>query len=158
MTHHHMHGMQACFDSSDRYADTKRAIADLVERLHRGRIAPPALDELTEAETHALLVVESLSAEGSVRPGQVACASRTTPSALSQTLKTLESKGLVKRTRSDQDCRAVVIELTEEGTRAVCDTRSLRNEYWSRLLDYLGEEDVRTLIRIMGRLAEYRER
>lgn len=93
MTHHHMHGMQACFDPSDRYADTKRAIADLAECLHRGRTVPPTLEELTEA-----------------------------------------------------------------GAQAVRDTHPMRNEHESRLLDYLGEEDVRRPIRIMGRLAEYRER
>lgn len=92
MTHHHMRGMQACFDSNDRYAGTKRAIADLVERM-----------------------------------------------------------------RPDEDCRTLE-ELTEAGAQAVRDTHPMRNEYESRLLDYLGEEDVRSPIRIMGRLAEYRER
>ena len=69
-----------------------------------------------------MMTVAMLEEHGEpIRPGRVAELSHTTPSALSQTFKALEEKGLIERRRAGDDYRAVTVSLTAEGRLQVTD-------------------------------------
>ena len=143
----------------DRYAEAKRDISLLMSRGHRGHFKRETPAGYTGAEVFILVFVDdSTSVGGAVRPGTIAHALHFTPSALSQVLKSLESKGCIERRRATDDNRAVEITLTEEGRRVVSEAHAMRNEQWNRLFDFLGDEDVAHLMRIARRICEFQDR
>lgn len=153
-----MRGPKPCWPEDDRYADVKRQISLFMGQMHRSFMKQQVPDGLTRVETMVIIALNDLLGEGlTVHPGVLARAARSTPSALSQTLKSLEGKGLILRERGKgDDCRSVSVELTEKGRAMVAEGQRMRNEDMSALLDYLGEGDVTELLRILGRIDEFR--
>lgn len=73
---------------------------DTAARMRKQRQEPPAPKGITPAEMYAIMAVSRLEGEGrKVRPGDIAKCGQATPSAVSQTLKSLEEKGLITRQR-----------------------------------------------------------
>lgn len=70
------------------------------------------------------------------------------------TLKSLEEKGWITRRLDDRDKRKVLVSLTEEGKEEAKKNHEHMIEKISQMLEALGEEDARHLVRIMGRLKE----
>lgn len=138
--------------------ELKRELFEIGQQLgRRGHIAP-SVPGVTTGEAHVLLTLEKMRAMGEdARSGMLARHAHTTPSALSQTLKTLEAKGLIDRQRAGGDSRGVTVILTDAGiqttTRAWAAHRALIDE----MLAYLGEDDLRELVRIMRRIAAFQE-
>lgn len=143
----------------DPYAAEKRALSNLFHRMHNPNFRPPTAPGLTDSETFVLLHIGMAAGGGAdIRPSQLARHARMTPSALSQTLKRLEEKGCIVRTRAEGDSRSVSIDVTEKGSELIEQARRLRNDAYSALLDYLGPSDVAELTRILGRIADFAER
>ena len=67
-------------------------------------------------------------------------------------LKNLEKKGLITRTISETDRRCVKVSITPKGTGHVLALRRHTLEILELMLNWLGEEDARTYVRIMKRL------
>jgi DNA-binding MarR family transcriptional regulator len=142
----------------DRYAAEKRALSNLFHRMHSPNFRPPTAPGLTDSETFVLLHIGMAAGGGAdIRPSQLARHARMTPSALSQTLKRLEEKGCIVRTRAEGDSRSVSIDVTEKGSELIEQARRLRNDAYSALLDYLGPRDVAELTRVLGRIADFAE-
>ena len=103
---------------TDSFNETKRELYELMQRSRRERFTPPTPEGVTPSEARTMMTVSALQHTcEDVRPGRVAELTHTTPSALSQTFKTLEEKGLIERHRASGDYRAVSVSLTEEGER-----------------------------------------
>ena len=83
--------------------------------------------------------------------------SHTTPSALSQTFKALEEKGLIERHRSGDDYRAVTVNLTAEGRRFAAEGRRMRDEHMEQVMAFVGEEDMAHLVRILKRVVAFHD-
>lgn len=148
--------MKPVWDAADKYADEKTAIMNLMARFRRHRLSPNPPEGLTAAEARALMVINHCNGhDAPARPGFIAHALQTTPSALSQIMKSLEAKGLIQRTRVNADCRGVQVTLTPQGKAYVDEADAALNARWTDLFDYLGEEDVKDLARILGRIAAY---
>ena len=144
--------------ADDRYAAEKRALANLFHRMHNPNFQPPTAPGLTDSETFVLLHIGMAASDGTdIRPSQLARHARMTPSALSQTLKRLEEKGCIVRTRASGDSRSVSIDVTEKGSDLIEQARRLRNDAYSAVLDYLGPRDVAELTRILNRIADFAE-
>lgn len=77
-----------------------------------------------------------------------------TPTAVSQTLKSLEEKGLITRQRDKGDSRAVTVHLTEDGRAFSARGRELHEQMIDEVLTYLGPEDAEHLVRIVERLVD----
>ena len=84
--------------------------------------------------------------------------SHTTPSALSQTFKALEEKGLIERRRAGDDYRAVTVSLTAEGRRFAAEGRRKSDEHMEQVMAFVGEEDMAHLVRILKRVVEFHDR
>lgn len=142
----------------DSFAETKHELYELMQRMRHDRITPPIPEGVTPSEARTMMAVFSLDACGEpVRPGRVAEISHTTPSALSQTFKALEEKGLIERHRTSDDYRAVTVSLTDEGRRFAAEGRRLRDDHMEQIMAYLGESDMAHLVRILKRVVEYHD-
>lgn len=75
----------------------------------------------------------------------------TTPAA-SKLLRIIEGKGYIARVLDDKDRRVVYIRLTEKGSALITASKKKAEEKTAKILEKLGEEDARELIRIFGRL------
>ena len=132
---------------TDSFNETKRELYELMQRSRRERFTPPTPEGVTPSEARTMMTVSALQHTcEDVRPGRVAELTHTTPSALSQTFKTLEEKGLIERHRASGDYRAVSVSLTEEG-----------DEHMDAVMEHVGIEDMRHLVRILRKVVEFHE-
>lgn len=140
----------------DTAAGLRRRLFDAAARMRKQRQEPPAPKGITPAEMYAIMAVSRLEGEGKkVRPGDIAKCGQATPSAVSQTLKSLEEKGLITRQRDKRDSRAVTVHLTKEGRAFSARGRELHEQMIDGVLTYLGSEDAEHFVRIMERLADF---
>lgn len=143
---------------TDSFIETKRELYELMQRMRHGRFMAPTPPGLTPSEARTMVAIGGFDrSEGDIRPGRVAEMTHTTPSALSQTFKTLEEKGLIERHRASGDYRAVSVSLTEEGERFASQGRRLHDEHMERVLAYIGIDDARHLVRILRKIVEFHE-
>lgn len=141
-------------DDFDRF---KQEIHDLFVSFRRGRhtFAVP-LGDLTAGESGILITIAHARRHAKhVRPRMVAHMANTTPSALSQMLKSLESKGYVVRERFGDDSRGVELLLTEKGRELAKTGERMRDGYLRELFAYLGDDDVADLTRVVRRMNEF---
>ena len=140
----------------DTAAGLRRRLFDAAARMRKQRLEPPAPKGVTPAEMSAIMAVSRLEGEGrKVRSGDIAECGHATPSAVSQTLKSLEEKGLITRQRDKGDSRAVTVHLTEDGRAFSARGRELHEQMIDKVLTYLGPEDAEHLVRIVERLADF---
>lgn len=140
----------------DTAAGLRRRLFDAAARMRKQRQEPPTPKGITPAEMYAIMAVSSLEGEGrKVRSGDIAKCGQATPSAVSQTLKSLEEKGLITRQRDKGDSRAVTVHLTENGRAFSARGRELHEQMIDEVLTYLGPEDAEHLVRIVERLVDF---
>lgn len=143
---------------TDSFIETKRELYELMQRSRRERFTPPTPEGVTPSEARTMMAIGGLRQTcEDIRPGRVAEMTHTTPSALSQTFKTLEEKGLIERHRASGDYRAVSVSLTEEGERFAAEGRRLRDEHMDAVMQYVGVEDMQHLVRIMRKVVEFHD-
>lgn len=136
----------------------RQRLFEAINRLRRERVHPPVPSCVTQTEGFVLMVVAHMEQCGRrVRSGELAKFSHSTPSAVSQVLKSLEEKGFVSRQRDEGDCRGVTVHLTEAGWGIDKRNRRLHDQRLDDLLAYLGEDDAREFVRIMERLATFNQ-
>lgn len=143
---------------TDSFKETKHELFELMQRMHRSNYSSPTPEGVTPSEARTVVAIEELHRlHGETRPGRVAEFTHTTPSALSQTFKSLEEKGLIERHRAGGDFRGVTVELTEGGQRFAIESKRLHDEHMDEIMAYVGEEDMAHLVRILRKVAEYHE-
>ncbi len=89
--------------------------------------------------------LHTLTAEGPLRPGELAAREGVRPPTLTRILTVLEEGGYVARTPDPADPRASLIAVTELGTRTLLETRSARASHHARHLAALTDEERRIL-------------
>lgn len=137
--------------------ELKEEFVRLMRMIHREQFHPAwSPGNLSKPEMHTLMCVWiAYQHNKEARPSSLAKYSHVSPSAVSQTLKTLEGKGLVARVRSANDSRSVVIELTEEGRALIEEIQSIRSSYFDEMFEAIGVDDMQTLMRIMRRVLDF---
>ena len=78
----------------------------------------------------------------------------TSTARVAMALKSLETKGFIRRRIDKDDRRKVIVSITEEGRRLVLSERREMRDRMARILRELGEEDTREYIRIIERITE----
>ena len=96
--------------------------------------------------------IQSHGDERGVKVSDLAARGGVSVPAVSQTLRSLEQKGLVERTLSQEDRRVVYVRLTAEGERMLDQATERFSGRLDELLRRLGSEDTEQLLRILGRL------
>lgn len=97
-----------------------------------------------DLSTPQVSVLNTLSSEP-VRIGDLAALGGVTQPGMSQLVSRLEGAGLVERTRSDEDARVTLVEITDEGRNALERVNRERNRVLGVHLERLSDEEVRRI-------------
>ena len=87
-------------------------------------------------------------------PGELSADLSLSSARVAATLRQLEEKGLVSREMSHVDRRKIHVYLTAEGRRYIEKRFEHVVHSTERLVDFLGQEDARELVRILRRISE----
>ncbi|MGN0302220.1 MAG: MarR family winged helix-turn-helix transcriptional regulator [Anaerotardibacter sp.] len=128
-----------------------------ITNLHR--LLPPEQfvpEEITPAECKVIIQIAiNLRQFEEVHPSTIAHCTHITKSALSQLLKSLEAKGIITRSKSKYDSRAVAIHFTEKGQRIVEQVEKQKSEHTFKLVEYLGLEQMQFLNETISKILEF---
>lgn len=131
---------------------------ETMQRMRQRRSTPPLPPGITRGEINALMMLSIIEAHGEVvRPRYARRVLPCDAGAVSQTLKSLEEKGLIVRRRGEGDSRSVTISLTDAGHEFEKEGRRLYDERFMHMLEFLGEDDAREFVRIVNRMLEFEE-
>ena len=125
----------------------------LVGRLAR-RLRQEGTAGLTPSQLSALASVERL---GPLQLGDLARVESVAPPTLTRAIARLEDQGLLRRHPDPADGRAVLVETTPAGRRALRDLRRARTAFLAERLATLSEDDrmvVAKAVGLLGRLTE----
>ena len=119
-------------------------ISDLHKRLRKQVYSAGELS-LTEANT-----LSYLYKAGSLFPSDLADINKIKKQSMSQVLKQLEERKLIRRVVLKEDKRKMAISLTGEGKRMIEKTRYERDEWLAAVIrERIGEKDARRLAAAM---------
>lgn len=82
---------------------------------------------------------------------------RITPSAVSQSIKKLESRGYVARMRSDADSRVVRLALTDDGLDVAERIQEKHIAFMNDLFEYVGVDNIEQLTKTLRLMLEFLE-
>lgn len=82
---------------------------------------------------------------GAASAGEIAEREKISAPTVSRTIASLVDAGWVSRTGNPADGRRIILSITESGRRALEETRKAREEWMSKRLKQLGDEEVALL-------------
>lgn len=133
------------------YKKFAEEFVDSMSKMRKSHKSPGAvLHELMSGE-YALLSL--LSEEGETSPGKLSQALDRSAARIANTLKTLETKGFVKRSYDKIDRRRVLVSITEKGKAFVVRKKAECTAVMANLMEHLGEKDAEELIRLEKKAA-----
>lgn len=100
-------------------------------------------DEVSDSQ---LAVLVDLDLQGALTPSELAVVEHVTPPSMNRTVNGLQAAGLVTRSKSTDDARKVIVELTAAGSALLAETRRMRTAWFSRRLEALTPEERATLL------------
>jgi DNA-binding MarR family transcriptional regulator len=115
-----------------------------IQRVARG-IRNNRGDEVSDSQLSVLI---DLELSGPLTPSELAATERVTPPSMNRTINGLETAGLVTRSKSSDDARKVIVELTPAGADLLDETRRLRTAWFSRRLETLTAEEHAALLAV----------
>jgi DNA-binding MarR family transcriptional regulator len=126
-------------------------------RMVLGRLVRRLRGEYRFPLTHAS-VLGRLDREGPRSTADLATAERVRPQSMGQTLAELETQGLVARRPDETDGRRTLLELTEDGHRALDEDRRRREGWLARAIEEgFSEEEQEALARTVALLSRLSE-
>ena len=138
-------------EAEQQLADALKAVTVAMRRM-RGR-ETRRHDGLSYAQYGLLFALEEGGCSRSARDlGEAASLS---PASVTQMLEGLEANGLVARTRSDQDRRVVLTELTDPGRTAILEMRTRMEPAWRAALSEFSEDQLHSAAAVLQSLADY---
>jgi DNA-binding MarR family transcriptional regulator len=130
-------------------------ILALILRANRARIYDQLMRGANVNLARALYpVLSATSAIGPARVSEIAEAVSINPTTISRHLTALEASGLVKRSSSDADGRAAVVELTPAGKQTMCELRAARTRIFASLLADFDDTDLERFGQYLNRLVQ----
>ncbi len=140
--------------------ETARALMESFRTLHRtmhkafyGSLAP------SHKPTAVLVMMRLIKAKRSGLPGlrvsDIASALGITLPAVTQLATELERDGFARRDMDPSDRRAVLVSITEAGLDAMAPAFAELENGFGGLIDYLGEEESATLVRLLAKTEGY---
>jgi len=92
-----------------------------------------------------LTVLFHLDIRGPLAPSDLAALEHVTPPSMNRALNGLEERGYITRSRSEEDARKVVVELTDAARDLLDETRRVRTAWFARRLSDLTPEERASL-------------
>ena len=119
--------------------ELKRRLFAAIRRMRQSKSHPSLPEGITPAEAFVLMAVSRLTTDGKrARSGDVAKCAHSTP-----------------RHRDESDSRGITVCLTDLGLRYERMNRRMHDRRLEELLEFLGEDDARELVRIAERLSDF---
>ena len=134
-----------------------RDLFQLMKQFPRPKLKQSSIDGLTRSE-YELLVMLVMSLDGDKKAFTVTEISnllQITPAGVTHLINPLEQAGYIERLQAPNDRRIVLIGLTDMGTKGAESLISEVQEQLIGLINHLGEEDSKTLIRLMSKSIEF---
>jgi DNA-binding MarR family transcriptional regulator len=134
-----------------------RELFQLVKQFPRLKFKQNSTHGLTGSE-QGLLVMLVMNFDGTKKALSVTEISgllQITPAGVTHLLNPLEEAGHIKRLQDPNDRRLVLIGLTEKGSKVAESLMLDVHENLISLVNHLGEEDSKTLIRLMSKAIEF---
>lgn len=107
-----------------------------------------------DLERSAYGILCRLADEGPQRLGSLASAFGLDPSTITRQVQALEKAALVHRRADDDDRRASILDLTEEGRTVLEHTRRYRRERLQEIMDEWPVADREEFARLLGKMNE----
>lgn len=108
-----------------------------------------AAHDLTDAQWKPLLMIQQGRCQTAIELSRLVCSDA---GAVTRLLDRVEAKGLVRRSRSQEDRRVVNLELTEEGSRKAEEVPKVLVEVLNAMLEGFTEAEVVQLKALLQRL------
>jgi DNA-binding MarR family transcriptional regulator len=125
----------------------------LMKQFPRPKLRQSCIDGLTRSE-YELLVMLVMNLEGgktALSVSELSGLLQITPAGVTHLINPLEEAGYIARLQSPSDRRIVLIGLTEKGGQVAESLIGEVQENLIGLVNYLGEDDSKTLIRLMSK-------
>jgi len=128
---------------------TEELIEQLTELIPRRNIGGPGRNH-SEGGSAAGAVMRCLArSEAGFSPGDLGRELGVTGPRITVILNDLEKRGQIQRTTAEEDRRSVVVTLTRDGRETVEQFNCRRRMRVTRLVEKIGPEDARALLRIL---------
>ena len=134
-----------------------RDLFQLMKQFPRPKLKQSSIDGLTRSE-YELLVILVMSFNENKQAFTVTEISnllQITPAGVTHLINPLEKAGYIERLPDPNDRRIVLIGLTDKGTQVAESLISEVQENLIGLINHLGEEDSRILIRLLSKSIEF---
>lgn len=137
--------------------DFTHELFQLIKQFPNLKLKQSAIIGLTRSE-YELLVILKMNIDGqrtAISVSEISNLLQITPAGVTHLINPLEEKGFIKRLPDSHDRRIVLIGFTNKGTKTSEAIIADVQKELIGLVNYLGEEDSRTLVRLMNRALEY---
>jgi len=137
--------------------DLTQELFQLMKQFPRPKLKQSSIDGLTRSEYELLvmLVMSTKDGKGAFTVTEISNLLQVTPAGVTHLINPLEEAGYIERLPDPHDRRIVRIGLTDKGTQTAETLISEVREHLIGLVNYLGEEDSKTLIRLMSKSIEF---
>lgn len=143
----------------DVYKELAIELQEAIAQFKRGNyfVSPNSNHRLRGAERHVLFLVYNLKNGDPVTVSEIADRMGVTLAAVTHSMNSLDDEGMIIRIPNVEDRRVVLIKLTKKGVGEIKKFKKELSEKISALIETLGEEDSKNLIRIVKKIsANYR--
>lgn len=143
----------------DVYKELAIELQEAIAQFKRGNhfVSPNSNHRLRGAERHVLFLVYNLKNGDPVTVSEIADRMGVTLAAVTHSMNSLDDEGMIVRITNAEDRRVVLIKLTKKGVGEIKKFKKELSEKISALIETLGEEDSKNLIRIVKKIsANYR--
>jgi DNA-binding MarR family transcriptional regulator len=129
----------------------------LMKQFPRPKLKQSSIDGLTRSEYELLvmLVMNHDKDKTALSVTELSNLLQITPAGVTHLINPLEQAGYIERLQAPNDRRIVLIGLTNMGTKVAEALISEVQEQLIGLVNHLGEEDSRTLTRLMSQAIEF---
>lgn len=133
--------------------DYQQLAREFMEEMNkmRKRKTQKHLSESMQGEHFILFYVSKH--QGDATPSEISQAMGISTARIAAALNNLENKGLVTRTIDVNDRRRILIRLTDAGQDHVKQHHEMVMGITTKMLEYLGEDDAKELLRIIRKLS-----
>jgi DNA-binding MarR family transcriptional regulator len=137
--------------------DLTQDLFQLMKQFPRPKLKQSSCDELTRSEYELLVMLVMKIAEDNkaLTVTEISNLLQITPAGVTHLINPLEEAGFIQRLNDPNDRRVVLIGLTDKGTEMAEGLIAEVQEKLIGLVNHLGEEDSKTLIRLMSKAIEF---
>lgn len=133
-----------------------RAVGDALEAFRRASTVLHRVTRHASREKYGLadaLLLHAISVGEITTPGDIASFTGLTSGSVTSLIDRLEAVGYVRRERSAEDRRVVIVRLTPRGKRSLASTIERAHREIDDLFASWGTSEIETLARLLGQLS-----